>query len=387
MMVRRLKGKSRNFEKASLLTFTFTLHIFWQTCQVCVHMNMCRQAAMNFNRLTNSSLSSTCISTQRSYSMVTINSHLFLWSRQWSSKFRSIEKWNKSSSWVTCPKTWNKFLQWNFRREYSVMGIWGLLLERQISSSCLPFKHLVTPPSAPGNVFLQLWHWGWLWRFLSKQIIAWTLWEVHQACNFTGRFCWTQWVEGSSLKFLISSTPSLALWFMFFLNQSYKQCESCRITWKNLNSSKCGQCANLNAPQQPAPKLSKPAFPITCNFLSQNVYLILSDTQNLLHTAVDTARTTHGHAMEACLSKQLASQNLHTTAGLMAAKNTITNDNTVFISAQCHIKTILPRDQKNTDPAYSQWGKPWPKDTYMSSGSFLSLLYLLSPYLWDRIGR
>ena len=122
---------------------------------------------------------------------------------------------------------------------------------------------------------------------------------------------------------------------------------------------------------------------VSPHFPSQNVYLILSDTQNLLCTSVDMAHTARGHAMEARLSKQLASQNLHTTTGLMAAKNTITNDNTVFISAQCHIKTILPRDQKNTDPAYGQWGKPWPKDTYMSSGSFLSLLYLLSPYFSD----
>jgi len=125
MMVGRLKGKSRNFEKVSLLTFTFIPHIFWWTW-VCMHMNMCRQAAMNFNKLTNSSLSSTCISTQHSYSMVTIDSCLFLWSRQWSSKFQSIEKWNKLSSWVACPKMWNNFLQWNFRCEYSVMGIYSV---------------------------------------------------------------------------------------------------------------------------------------------------------------------------------------------------------------------------------------------------------------------
>ena len=103
--------------------------------------------------------------------------------------------------------------------------------------------------------------------------------------------------------------------------------------------------------------------------LSQNVYSILSDTQNLVRTAVDVARTARSHAMEARLSKQPASQNLHTTAGLTAAKNTIA-DNTVFISAQCRIKTLAPKDQKNTDPAYGQWGKPWPKDTYMSGKSF-----------------
>ena len=90
--------------------------------------------------------------------------------------------------------------------------------------------------------------------------------------------------------------------------------------------------------------------------------------------------------MEARLAKQPASQNLHTTAGLTAAKNTtVTNDNNVFISAQCRIKTILPKDQKNTDPAYGQWGKPWPKDTYMSGGSFLLRLYYSHLiFLWLR---
>lgn len=72
--------------------------------------------------------------------------------------------------------------------------------------------------------------------------------------------------------------------------------------------------------------------------------------------------------MEARLTKQpIASQQLHTTAGLIAAKNnTITSENTVFITAQCRIKTTSAKDQKSTDPSYGQWGKPWPKDTYMS---------------------
>jgi len=86
--------------------------------------------------------------------------------------------------------------------------------------------------------------------------------------------------------------------------------------------------------------------------------------------------------MEARLLKQpMASQHLHTTAGLTAAKNTLTNDNTVFISAQCRIKTASAKDQKNTDPAYGQWGKPWPKETYMSGVSFpLSLHFLMSEF-------
>ena len=72
--------------------------------------------------------------------------------------------------------------------------------------------------------------------------------------------------------------------------------------------------------------------------------------------------------MEARLTKQpIASQQLHTTAGLIAAKNNmITSENTVFITAQCRIKTTSAKDQKSTDPSYGQWGKPWPKDTYMS---------------------
>jgi hypothetical protein len=80
--------------------------------------------------------------------------------------------------------------------------------------------------------------------------------------------------------------------------------------------------------------------------------------------------------MDAQLMKQpIASQQLHTTAGLTAAKNImVTGDNTVFIMAQCRIKSMSTKEQKNTDPSCGQWGKPWPKDAYMSgkSESFIS---------------
>ena len=44
------------------------------------------------------------LSAHRSYAAVTIDSRFFLPGQQWSSYFRSIEQWNKSSSWVACPK-------------------------------------------------------------------------------------------------------------------------------------------------------------------------------------------------------------------------------------------------------------------------------------------
>lgn len=85
--------------------------------------------------------------------------------------------------------------------------------------------------------------------------------------------------------------------------------------------------------------------------------------------------------MDARLTKQpIASQQLHTTTGLMAAKTATTSDNTVFIAAQCRIKTSSAKDQKNTDPGCGQWGKPWPKDAYMS-GVFSTLFFKLAYFL------
>jgi hypothetical protein len=71
--------------------------------------------------------------------------------------------------------------------------------------------------------------------------------------------------------------------------------------------------------------------------------------------------------MDARMTKQPVSQQLHTTAGLSAVKNSLaTGDGNVFITAQCHIKSASAKDQKTTDPSLGQWGKPWSKDAYMS---------------------
>ena len=90
---------------------------------------------------------------------------------------------------------------------------------------------------------------------------------------------------------------------------------------------------------------------------------------------METSHTAWSHAMDAQLTKQpVASQQLHTTVGLMAAKSImVTGDNNVFIMAQCRIKGTSTKDQKNTDPSCGQWGKPWPKDAYMSGKPFVSL--------------
>jgi hypothetical protein len=50
----------------------------------------------------------------------------------------------------------------------------------------------------------------------------------------------------------------------------------------------------------------------------------------------------------------------------------VTGDANVFITAQCRLKSSSTKEQKNPDPSCGQWGKPWPKDAYMSG---LSLIY------------
>ncbi|KAF8814340.1 hypothetical protein BYT27DRAFT_6334845 [Phlegmacium glaucopus] len=141
--------------------------------------------------------------------------------------------------------------------------------------------------------------------------------------------------------------------------KNFKQCESCGIAWKNLDSSKCGRCSNMKPPPPP---------------------VIEPSTQSLVRTAVETSRAARSHAMDARLTKQpIASQQLHTTAGLIAAKsNTTAGDNTVFITAQCHIKTTSAKDQRNTDPGCGQWGKPWPKDIRKITTCLIGLTRLIA---------
>ena len=85
------------------------------------------------------------------------------------------------------------------------------------------------------------------------------------------------------------------------------------------------------------------------------------------------------------MTKQLISQQLHTMAGLVSAKNSLAiGDDNVFITAQCHIKSASAKGQKNTDPSLGQWGKPWLKDAYMSgrlSCHYLHYLYILIPII------
>ncbi|KAF8901850.1 kinase-like domain-containing protein [Gymnopilus junonius] len=116
--------------------------------------------------------------------------------------------------------------------------------------------------------------------------------------------------------------------------KGFRQCESCGVAWKNLDSPICGRCANI---------------------------------QNLARTAIEASRAARSHAMDARITKQPVGQQLHTTAGLTAARSSIgVGDNNVFITAQCRIKSTSVKDQKTTDPSCGQWGKPWPKDAYMS---------------------
>ncbi|KAF8886423.1 kinase-like domain-containing protein [Gymnopilus junonius] len=121
--------------------------------------------------------------------------------------------------------------------------------------------------------------------------------------------------------------------------KGFRQCESCGVAWKNLDSPICGRCASDNA---------KAATPQQGVATDPNI-------QNLARTAIEASRAARSHAMDARITKQPVGQQLHTTA-----------DNNVFITAQCRIKSTSVKDQKTTDPSCGQWGKPWPKDAYMS---------------------
>jgi hypothetical protein len=89
----------------------------------------------------------------------------------------------------------------------------------------------------------------------------------------------------------------------------------------------------------------------------------IDSMQSLARTATETAQASRSHAMDARLKKQP----LHTTAGLTAAKTTTSSgENKIFITAECRIKSAAKKDQKTTDPDCGQWGKPWPKEAYLS---------------------
>ncbi|EDR04435.1 uncharacterized protein LACBIDRAFT_330566 [Laccaria bicolor S238N-H82] len=132
----------------------------------------------------------------------------------------------------------------------------------------------------------------------------------------------------TKLASLTEGSPEYDQW------KGFKQCESCGIAWKHLDTSKCGHCVR------------------------EWCLTFLLSTH---HNTVEVLRAARSHAMDARLRKQPVAQQLHTTAGLTAAKNSMAAmmENKVFITAQCRIKSASLKDQKNTDPTFGQWGKPW----------------------------
>jgi hypothetical protein len=162
-----------------------------------------------------------------------------------------------------------------------------------------------------------------------------------------------------------------------FFFQSYKQCESCGVAWKNLDSVKCARCekpptSSVMVPEVPEPTVNQSMLRVTIHVSSHNNNLFFSDSaghvQGLARIATDTAHAARSHAMDVRIKKQP----LHTTAGLSAAKSNMnTGENKVFITAECRIKSTSKKDQKTTDPDCGQWGKPWTKETYLS-GMLLS---------------
>ena len=194
---------------------------------------------------------------------------------------------------------------------------------------------------------------------------------MHQACELCWRICWVRTVEG----IFISSNICVENWL----------CPSSR-TSNNANLAELlGNTWTLqNADGVPRWTLQHPIplqILVRLYFVFVSFTLFYSDTKlALVRTALEASRAARSHAMDARITKQPTTQQLHTTAGLIAAKSAmVMGDANVFITAQCRIKSPSTKDQKNTDPSCGQWGKPWPKDAYMSGLSLVcSILHSLS---------
>ena len=132
-------------------------------------------------------------------------------------------------------------------------------------------------------------------------------------------------------------------------HDGFKQCESCVIAWKHLDTSKCGRCVNGMAPN---PSVVDP-------HKSMGLYLIVFNKLLILRLLFRTpSRYFRSHPMDDRLRKQPVAQQLHTTAA------------TSSVVSMC-IKSASSKDQKNTDPSFGRWGKPWSQDVYLSGGSYL----------------
>ena len=105
-----------------------------------------------------------------------------------------------------------------------------------------------------------------------------------------------------------------------------------------------------------------------------HLYFLFTEDEKLTQTAVDTSRVARAQAVDARMNKQGPPPTLHTTSGLSAAKtnNNPTNENKIFISLECRLKSASRREQNYTDPDCGRWGKPWAKDDYLSGKTFLA---------------
>jgi hypothetical protein len=165
-------------------------------------------------------------------------------------------------------------------------------------------------------------------------------------------------------------------------SQNYKQCESCGVAWKNLASAKCGRCMTVSSVVEQSIPADSKLFHLP--FCFSEIISSLPDTQSLARAAIETSRASRSQSMEARLTKQpLPAPTLHTTTGLMSAKDSMTTgENKIFIKVECRIKSQARKDQKTTDFDCGQWGKPWSKDVFLSGKSLLRLIITTFYQCW-----
>jgi hypothetical protein len=72
-------------------------------------------------------------------------------------------------------------------------------------------------------------------------------------------------------------------------------------------------------------------IPVGHFYLAQNMFtLFYSDAKALVRTALEASRAARSHAMDARLTKQPITPQLHTTAGLIATKSAMVRRDLLF---------------------------------------------------------
>lgn len=90
--------------------------------------------------------------------------------------------------------------------------------------------------------------------------------------------------------------------------------------------------------------------------------------------AIEAAKVARSHAMDARLKKKKPSL-INTTAGLNHARvSSGASADKIMVHVQVRVKELSKRSSKSIDPSYGTWGKPWPRDAYLSGKSLTNLI-------------